>query len=63
MKRKYFTIGKYMGDDDYSWAVFKKLPGGGRQVKVTGCAKREAGYHADILEGEERARRGEKKEA
>jgi hypothetical protein len=56
-KRKYFTIRKYNGDDMYSWAVFRAA--GGRPV-VTGCGKREAGYHADVLEAEEIKRRLEK---
>jgi hypothetical protein len=47
MKRKYFTIRKYMGDDLYSWAVFRK---GQSEPVCTGCAKGEATYRANTLE-------------
>jgi len=49
MKRKYFTICKYMGDDLYSWAVFFK---GQRKPVCSGCGKSEATYHANSLEKE-----------
>jgi len=50
MKRKYFSIRKYMGDDIYSWAVFRK---GQSQPVCTGCGKSEATHHANNLERRE----------
>lgn len=36
---------KYLGDDEYSWAVFKN----GKSV-ITGLSKREAQYHKREIE-------------
>ena len=52
--RKYFMVRKYMGDDAYSWTVFRK---GQSQPVCCGCSRREADYHADQLEKAETARR------
>jgi len=46
-KRVRVTIRKYMGDDAYSWAVFKD----GRPT-YTGCSRREAAYYRDIIREE-----------
>jgi hypothetical protein len=46
-KLKYFTTRKYMGDDAYSWAVFRK---GVSNPICSGCSKNEARYHAGEIE-------------
>jgi hypothetical protein len=44
---KLFTIRKYMGDDEYSWAVFDSRS---NRPVCTGCSRREAQFHAKQLE-------------
>lgn len=39
------SVGKYLGDDAYSWAVFVD----GRPV-ATGCSRSEASYHRRHIE-------------
>jgi hypothetical protein len=55
-----YTIRKYMGDDQYSWAVFRKIdiPKGHRGIVcdwdikpvMTGLGRTEAAYQRDQLE-------------
>jgi len=42
-KKHKITSKKYMGDDIYSWAVFKN----GRPI-VTGCSRNEASYYKKL---------------
>lgn len=58
MKTKY-TIKKYMGDDSYSWAVFRAGDVKGMRSPicdpfirpvVSGCSRSEAKYHKQQLE-------------
>ena len=46
-KRVRVTIRKYMGDDSYSWAVFKD----GRPT-YTGCTRSDAQYYRDKIRKE-----------
>lgn len=57
---KRYAVRKYDGDDQYSWAVFKRsdLPKGHRGIVfrgeatpvVSGCGRSEAGYYARCCE-------------
>ena len=58
MKKKY-TIKKYMGDDSYSWAVFRAEDVKGMrspicdpyiQPVINGLGRSEARYHKQLLE-------------
>jgi hypothetical protein len=54
-----YSIRKYNGDDEYSWAIFlsKHIKGLGKQIFygdaqpiITGCSKQEATHHKKGLE-------------
>jgi len=53
MAKSRITIRKYMGDDIYSWAVFKD----GKPI-LTGLDRRSAQYYRDIERKKVEAKKG-----